>query len=90
MKSILEELHYGNIRPFAERRLENTDEHKLYMEEFRVKFLDTLTENQKECFGAYEAHMSEIASKVECDAFVKGFRLGMKILMEGIEEEKTG
>lgn len=54
MKSILEELHYGNIRPFAERRLENTDEHKLYMEEFRVKFLDTLTESQKKEFFSYE------------------------------------
>ena len=86
MKSVLEELYYGNLRPFAERRLENTNEHISYMEEFRVKFLDTLTESQRKEFFSYECHMSEATSDAECEAFVKGFRLGLKILLEVLQK----
>lgn len=82
MKSILEELYYGNIRPFEERKKKNIDNHLSYMEEFHTEFIDTLTERQKECFNSYETHMSEIVSSTECEAFVFGFRLAMKILFE--------
>ena len=88
MKSVLEELYYGNIRPFADANAGVTESHLLYMDEFREKFLDTLTESQREVFFAYESHMSEIASDAECEAFVKGFRLGVRLLVEGIKGEK--
>lgn len=87
MKSVLEELYYGNIRPFASRNAHLTKTHILHMEDFRRQFLDTLTENQKECFDAYEAHMSEIASDAECNSFVRGFRLGLRIVLDGIRED---
>ena len=90
MKSVLEELYFGNIRPFATRNTCISENHISYMEEFREKFLNTLTESQREAFFSYESHMSEITSSAECEAFVKGFRLGVQILMEGMKEEKTG
>ena len=86
MKSVLEELYYGNLRPFEERRTENSDDHIIYMEEFRRRFLDTLTESQRKEFFSYECHMSEATSDAECKAFVKGFRLGLKILLEVLQK----
>ena len=90
MKSVLEELYFGNIRPFATRNTSISENHIKYMEEFRGKLLDSLTSGQKEWFASYEDHMSEIASAAECEAFVKGFRLGEQMLIEGMKAEKTG
>lgn len=90
MKSVLEELYFGNIRPFATRNTCISENHIRYMEEFRGKLLDSLTSGQKEWFASYEDHMSEIASAAECEAFVKGFRLGEQMLIEGMKAEKTG
>ena len=87
MKSVLEELYYGNIRPFANRRNVSIETQKLLqtMEKYRKQFLDCLTEEQLKAWERYENCLNEIISQSECDIFIDGFCLGTKIIFECME-----
>ena len=49
MKSVLEELYYGNIRPFANRREASEEKQKVLqkMEDYRNQILERMTPEQK-------------------------------------------
>ena len=87
MKSVLEELYYGNIRPFANRRevLEEKQKVLQKMEDYRNQLLDSLTAEQKHLLEEYESCASEITSQTECEIFIDGFRLGMRLALELFE-----
>ena len=87
MKSVLEELYYGNIRPFANRRevLEEKQKVLQKMEDYRNQLLDSLTAEQKHLLEEYESCASEITSKTECEIFIDGFQLGMRLALELLE-----
>lgn len=57
MKSVLEELYYGNIRPFANRRDVSEEKQKVLqkMEDYRNQLLDSLTAEQKQLLEEYES-----------------------------------
>ncbi len=84
MKSVLEELYYGNIRPFANRRDVSEEKQKVLqkMEDYRNQLLDSLTAEQKQLLEEYESCASEITSQTECEIFIDGFRLGVKLVFE--------
>ena len=87
MKSVLEELYYGNIRPFANRRDVSEEKQKVLqkMEDYRNQLLDRLTGEQKQLLEEYESCASEITSQTECEIFIDGFRLGMRLALELLE-----
>ena len=87
MKSVLEELYYGNIRPFANRREISEEKQKVLqkMEDYRNQLLDSLTAEQKHLLEEYESCASEITSKTECEIFIDGFQLGMRLALELLE-----
>ena len=87
MKSVLEELYYGNIRPFANRREVSEEKQKVLqkMEDYRNQLLDSLTAEQKHLLEEYESCASEITSKTECKIFIDGFQLGMRLALELLE-----
>ena len=87
MKSVLEELYYGNIRPFANRREGSEEKQKVLqkMEDYRNQLLDSLTAEQKHLLEEYESCASEITSKTECEIFIDGFQLGMRLALELLE-----
>ena len=87
MKSVLEELYYGNIRPFANHRQVSEEKQKVLqkMEDYRDRLLDSLTAEQKHLLEEYESHASEITSQTECEIFIDGFRLGMRFVLEVFE-----
>ena len=87
MKSILEELYYGNIRPFANRRKLSAEKQKVLqkMENYRDRLLDSLTEEQKHQLEEYENCASEITSQTECEIFIDGFRFGVRFALELFE-----
>ena len=84
MKSVLEELYYGNIRPFANRREVSEEKQKVLqkMEDYRNQLLDSMSPEQKHRLEEYENHVSEITSQTECEIFIDGVRLGMKLAFE--------
>ena len=87
MKSVLEELYYGNIRPFANHRQVSEEKQKVLqkMEDYRNQLLDSLTAEQKHLLEEYENCASEITSKTECKIFIDGFQLGMRLALELLE-----
>lgn len=87
MKSLLEELYYGNIRPFADRRDVSEEKRKVLqkMEDYRDRLLDSLSAEQKHLLEEYESCASEITSQTECEIFIGGFQLGMRLALELLE-----
>ena len=88
MKSVLEELYYGNIRPFANRRIVSEEKQKLLqsLENYHNKLLDSMTIDQKQLWQECENSESEIMSQSECEIFIDGIRLGMRLALELSEE----
>lgn len=86
MRSILEELWYGNICPSA-RCLEASDEAKeliKYIDKHHHALSATLTEQQKETLEKLTDCYSELMDLNEREIFVYAFKLGMKIATESL------
>lgn len=89
MKSVLEELYYGNIRPFANRRAISEEKQKVLqkMEDYRNQLLGSMTPEQNHLLEEYESCASEITSQTECEIFIDGFRLGARFALELFETQ---
>ena len=84
MKSILEELWYGNICPETDKR-SNPGEMKQLMEYIALHhetLLATFNDEQKETFEKFDDCWSEYASLAEKSIFVYAFKLGMRLAIE--------
>ena len=86
MKSIIEELWYGNAIPMESIIPPTTQEEELsrLMECNRTKLLDSLTEEQKTLFEKYDDALSELNVLFEKQSFEYGFKLGTRIVIETI------
>ena len=82
----LEDLYYGNIHP-SERDM-NKSGREAALLRLAVKnendLLATLTEQQKEIYQKCKDAESEMHCASELSSFVEGFRLGMKLTVEGL------
>lgn len=82
----LEDLYYGNIYPY-ERDIKKTGRESTLLR-LVVKnendLLATLTEQQKEIFQKCKDAESEMHCSFELRSFIEGFRLGMKLTVEGM------
>ena len=84
MKSVLEELWYGNICPndgFRQKRKE-VKELTGYVADHHKALESTLTDKQKEIFEKFEDCWSELMGINEREIFVYAFRLGASIAIE--------
>lgn len=81
----LEYLYYGNIHPY-ERDMKKTGRESALLR-LVVKnendLLAALTEQQKEIFQKCKDAESEMHCAFELRSFIEGFRLGMKLTVEG-------
>lgn len=90
---VLEELWYGNIRPW-EQFAENNDEIKRLIDlmgKNREKLSNTLTEAEKDILSVYDDCLNELNAMAEREVFVQAFRLGGRIMLEtviGIKKEE--
>lgn len=83
---ILEELWYGNIKPNErtfqkDTRIAEPTELVVRNEDELVSCLDN---DEKDIFHKYQAVQSEFEELCECEIFIKGFRLGMQLAVEGM------
>ena len=84
MKSILEELWYGNVCPNGGCR-EATKEAKTlmgYVADHHDNLQVTLTEEQKEILEKFDDCYAELTDLNEREIFVYAFRLGARIAIE--------
>ena len=86
--NILKELYYGNIVPTekcAKLNSEVTELLKL-LNRNEEKLTATLTEEQKENFEKYKDCNREIFEICDREAFLNGFRLGARIIIESVNQ----
>ena len=89
MRSILEELWYGNICPSSGRR-EGTKEVKElmgYIADHHDALLGMLTDKQKETLEKFDDCYAKLTDINEREIFVYAFRLGMRIAIEVFTEK---
>lgn len=84
MKSILEELFYGNVCPNTDCR-SNDEQTKLlmgYIADHHDMLLKELTDKHKETLEKFDDCYNELTDINEREIFVYAFRLGMLIAIE--------
>ena len=84
MRSILEELFYGNICPNTDYRSNGKDTKLLmeYVADHHSALNETLTDKQKELFEKFTDCYDELTDINEREIFIYAFRLGMRIAIE--------
>lgn len=82
--SILEDLWYGNLRPCDEPHPQDSAARLLQTQvsELEDALCETFTEEQTKRFLDYEKALWNLCSASETLAFVRGFRLGMQLLLD--------
>ena len=84
MKSILEELFYGNVCPNTDCRSNTKETKELmgYIADHHDSLIAQLNEKQKEIFEKFDDCWDELTDINEREIFVYAFKLGMRIAIE--------
>lgn len=84
MRSILEELFYGNICPNTDCRSRDKETKQLmgYIADHHDNLLSTLNEQQKELLEKFDDCYNELTDINERAIFAYAFKLGMRIAIE--------
>ena len=84
MRSILEELFYGNVCPNTDCRSSGEQAKELtgFLSDHHSALMEELTEKQKEVFEKFDDCYSELTDINEREIFVYAFRLGARIAIE--------
>ena len=91
MRSILEELFYGNICPNTDCRSKDKETKELmgYIADHHSALNETLTDKQKELFEKFNDCYDELTDINEREIFVYAFRLGMRIAIESLLHDQN-
>ena len=84
MRSILEELFYGNICPNTDCRSHDKETRQLmgYIADHHDNLLSTLNDQQKELLEKFDDCYNELTDINEREIFSYAFNLGMRIAIE--------
>jgi hypothetical protein len=89
MRSILEELFYGNVCPSTDCRHDSTQKRllqELVANHHHILY-KTLTDEQKAMLTEFDNSDTELLDINECEIFVYAFKLGMRIAIEVLTTE---
>ena len=91
MRSILEELFYGNVCPNTDCRSQSKEAKELmeYIADHHDKLMKEITDEQKETFEKFTDCSGELTDINEREIFVYAFRLGMKIAIDVLYSTET-
>ena len=89
MRSILEELFYGNICPNTDCRSRDKETKQLmgYIADHHDNLLSTLNEQQKELLEKFDDCYNELIDMNERGIFIYAFKLGMRIAIETLHKK---
>ena len=84
MRSILEELFYGNICPNTDCRSRDKETKQLmgYIADHHDNLLSTLNDQQKELLEKFDDCYNELTDINEREIFSYAFKLGMRVAIE--------
>ena len=89
MRSIIEELFYGNVCPNTDCRSKDKEVKELmgYITDHHNTLMEELTNKQKEIFEKFTDCYDELTDINEREIFVYAFRLGMRLAIEALLPE---
>ena len=89
MKSILEELFYGNLCPNTDCRNNEKETKELigYVADHHDALMSELTDKQREIFEKFDDCWDELTDINEREIFVYAFKLGMRIAIEVLSSD---
>ena len=89
MKSVLEELFYGNLCPNTDCRSKEKEVKELmgYIADHHDTLIAQLNEKQKEIFEKFDDCWDELTDINEREIFVYAFKLGMRIAIEVLSSD---
>ena len=90
MKEIIEELWHGNIIPQEDSRTNSPEMKELlsYMARHHEDLEKSFSNDQKEIFEKFHDCWSEYASLAEEAIFVYAFKLGGRLMLETLSEQR--
>jgi hypothetical protein len=91
MRSILEELFYGNICPNTDCRSTDKETKQLmgYIADHHDNLLSTLDDKQKEILEKFDDCYNELTDINEREIFNYAFKLGAKIMLSVLSEKES-
>ena len=89
MRSILEELFYGNICPNTDCRSQDKETKRLmgYIADHHDNLLSALNDEQKELLEKFDDCYNELTDINEREIFAYAFRLGARIILAILENK---
>ena len=86
---IIEDLYYGRIAPYEMNISATTEYQKLKALAERNENLlrESLSDEQKELLDKLIETVTDISSISERDMFINGFRLGVKLMIDVMQDE---
>ena len=80
----IKELFYGNIHPFERDVPKDSEGDKLAKLTIRYEtsIKTTLNESEAEILEKYKDAMTELSCLSECEGFINGFRIGVRLMAE--------
>lgn len=90
MRSILEELFYGNICPNTDCRSHDKEIKQLmgYIADHHENLLSTLNDQQKEILEKFDDCYNELTDINEREIFAYAFKLGARIMLAVMSEKE--
>ena len=90
MRSILEELFYGNICPNTDCRSTDKETKQLmgYIADHHDNLLSTLNDQQKELLEKFDDCYNELTDINEREIFTYAFKLGARIMLAVFSEKE--
>ena len=90
MRSILEELFYGNICPNTDCRSHDKETKQLmgYIADHHDNLFSTLNNQQKEILEKFDDCYSELTDINEREIFAYAFKLGARIMLAVVSERE--
>ena len=88
MRKTLEDLYYGNITPHEKRIPAKSELQRMVSRaaECESKLTKLLNDEGKELFSVFMSAQQEIDSITAIDNFILGFRLGVRLMIECMDE----
>ena len=86
---MIEDLFYGNICP-CEKHLTRGSEYSHLLElsvKNEEKLFAILSPQQKEMYEKLKDYMTDMSNLLEKEAFIDGFKLGMKLMAESVYDK---
>ncbi len=83
----IQNLFYGNIHPF-EREIPKDSERDRLSKQLRqseAKLKETLDERETELFEKFKTSAEQECCICECEGFVNGFKLGIRLMTDSLK-----